>query len=160
LPTLLVSREFSPTDSGFWAAVSTAFGLPAGLILPRSVRPGQRRFLVAALGAVSAVAVLGMAFLTDSALLIALGALGIARAGATPLMMLILMDMREIGAARTGAAAGLYFTFGEIGGFGGPFLIGALRDVTNSFALPLAVLAGLQFALAFLALRLDEQASD
>jgi cyanate permease len=159
LPTLLVNRDFSVADSGFWAAASTALGLPSGLVLPRSAAPGQRRYLVAALSLTSALAVLGMAFWSGAPLLIALAALGLARAGATPLMMLILMDMREIGAARTGAAAGLYFTFGEIGGFGGPFLVGVLRELTGSFAIPLAILAGLQLVLAGLALRLVERES-
>ena len=159
LPTLLVARDFTTAEAGFWAAASTALGLPSGLILPRSAPQGGRRFLVAGLTLTSALAVLGMAFLSGSALLIALAALGVARAGATPLMMLILMDMPEIGAAGTGAAAGLYFTFGEIGGFGGPFLIGVLIAVTGSFAVPLVLLAVLQLVLTFLTLRLVERPS-
>jgi hypothetical protein len=67
-----------------------------------------------------------------------------------------LMDMREIGAARTGAAAGLYFTFGELGGFGGPFLIGVLSGAGSGYGLPLVLLAGLQLVIALRALQLTE----
>ena len=93
-------------------------------------------------------------------LLLALVVFGITRAGTTPMMMLVLMDMREIGAARTGAAAGLYFTFGEIGGFGGPFLIGVLSGAGNGFVLPLLLLAGLQATIAVGALRITEVQAD
>ncbi len=54
------------------------------------------------------------------------------------------------------AAAGLYFTFGEIGCFCGPFLIGVLSGALGVFAVPLVVLAALQVAIAVSALFLRE----
>ncbi len=155
LPSLLVAKSFTPTDAGIWVAVSTAIGLPAGMLVPRLVRPGGRRLPVAALGLFSAGAVLGIAFGSGVPLLAALVVFGIARAGISPLMMLVLMDMREIGAARMGAAGGLYFTFGEAGGFGGPFLIGVLSGA--GYALPLVVLSAIQLLIALSALRLREE---
>jgi MFS transporter, CP family, cyanate transporter len=156
LPTLLVSRGMTPAESGFWVAVSTAIGLPTGLLLPRYAPLGRRRYVIFALGLASAAAVSGLALLSGLPLLAGLVVFGITRAGTTPLMLLVLMDMREIGAARTGAAAGLYFTFGEMGGFGGPFLIGVLSGAGSSFALPLVLLALLQGLIALTALRLRE----
>jgi nitrate/nitrite transporter NarK len=32
-----------------------------------------------------------------------------------------------------GVVGGLFFSIGEIGGFGGPFILGLLKDVTGSF---------------------------
>jgi CP family cyanate transporter-like MFS transporter len=156
LPSLLVGVSFSPSEAGFWVAISTAIGLPTGLLVPRLVAPGKRRYVICVLGLSSALAVTGLGFLSGLPLLVALGVFGITRAGTTPLMMLVLMDMREIGAARTGAAAGLYFTFGELGGFGGPFLIGVLSGAGGGFALPLVLLSALQVLIAGSALRLRE----
>ena len=128
--------------------------------MPRLALPGRRRYAIAALGTCSALAVVGLAFFSATALLGVLAVFGVTRAGTTPLMMLVLMDMREIGAARTGTAAGLYFTFGELGGFGGPFLIGVLSGLTGGYALPLVMLAGVQLCIAASALRLREDAGE
>jgi cyanate permease len=35
----------------------------------------------------------------------------------------------------------LIFAIGELGGFAGPFLVGAIRDLTGSFAVALSVFA-------------------
>jgi CP family cyanate transporter-like MFS transporter len=156
LPTLLVDVSFSPSQAGFWVALSTAIGIPPGLLVPRLVERGKRRYVIAALGLLSALSVLGLAFLSGVPLLAALCLFGVTRSGTTPLMMLVLMDMRQIGAARSGTAAGLYFTFGEIGGFGGPLLIGVLSGAGGGYALPLVLLAAIQVLIAISALFLRE----
>ena len=50
-----------------------------------------------------------------------------------PLLIVTLMDLPEVGTARMGVVGGLYFAIGEIGGFGGPFIMGLLKDITGSF---------------------------
>jgi CP family cyanate transporter-like MFS transporter len=160
LPTLLVSRAYSPAEAGFWVALSTAIGLPTGFFVPRLVAPSQRRFAIAGLGLLSAAAVVGLTLGTGQALLAALCVFGVTRAAATPLLMLILMDTREIGAARTGTAAGLYFTFGELGGFGGPFLIGVLSGMLGSYVVPLLLLAAVQVVIALSALQLRTEPTE
>ena len=54
---------------------------------------------------------------------------------------LILMETPRIGAKRIGTAAGLFFAAAEIGGFGGPFLLGFLRDLTGSLTSGVLILA-------------------
>jgi nitrate/nitrite transporter NarK len=49
--------------------------------------------------------------------------------------------MPGVGAERMGTAGGLFFSVGEIGGFLGPFLMGYLRDVTDSFISGIVFLA-------------------
>ena len=49
-----------------------------------------------------------------------------------PLSTLILMEHKDIGPQKIGTAAGMFFASAEIGGFGGPFIIGLLRELTNS----------------------------
>ena len=57
---------------------------------------------------------------------------GIVRAPMMPILTLILMETKGVGSANIGAAVGLFFAAAEIGGFGGPFLLGILRDFSGS----------------------------
>jgi len=66
---------------------------------------------------------------------------GSGEARQNPLLMLILMETPEVGAKNMGAAAGLYFTIGEMGGFAGPSLMGWLADLTGGFVTGLSLLA-------------------
>jgi len=70
--------------------------------------------------------------------------------GLSPLIRSIPIELSGIGPRLTAVATGLIFTVGEVGGFMGPFLIGALRDLTGSFTPALLTLgtAGLVTALA------------
>ena len=71
-----------------------------------------------------------------------------------PILTLVLMETRGIGAARIGAASGLFFTAAEIGGFGGPLLLGLSREWTGSLMMGVVVLgvltAGLLVLLPFM----------
>jgi hypothetical protein len=46
-----------------------------------------------------------------------------------------------------GSAAGLFFGVAEIGGFAGPFIIGAAKDLTGSFLIGAGVLSVLSFTM-------------
>jgi len=74
--------------------------------------------------------------------------------GISPLVRAIPAELDGIGATLTGAAVGLVFAVGEVGGFLGPVLVGTLRDATGSFAAGFGVLAagGLVVVLAGAAL--------
>ena len=73
-----------------------------------------------------------------------------------PLMQLLLMEVRDVGQQRLGAVTGLYFAFGELGGFGGPVLVGLLRSATGGFQLPLVLFAILSMGLIPLVPSLDD----
>ena len=47
-------------------------------------------------------------------------------------MTLILMESRGIGSRYIGSAAGLFFAAAEIGGFGGPALLGLMRGAPGN----------------------------
>jgi nitrate/nitrite transporter NarK len=51
------------------------------------------------------------------------------------------MDLPEVGPARMGMVGGVFFAFGEIGGFGGPALMGLFKDYTDGFLWGLIFLA-------------------
>jgi MFS family permease len=82
-----------------------------------------------------------VAFVSGPLLLVVLGIQGFCAGALMPLMMNTLMEMPEVGARYLGAAAGLYFSVGEIGGFLGPALMGLVTDLTGSFQWGLLVFA-------------------
>jgi len=59
----------------------------------------------------------------------------IVRSPFMPMLTLILIETPGIGYRNIGAATGIFFAAAEIGGFSGPFLMGLLRDITNSLNL-------------------------
>ncbi len=82
---------------------------------------------------------------------------GIALVAAQPLIMLIMMDMPEVGSKYMGAATGMFFCIGEIGGFSGPFIVGAIRDLTGGFVTGTGIFAVVSLLIAFMALFLKPQ---
>jgi hypothetical protein len=47
----------------------------------------------------------------------------------------------DIGKELMGAAGGLYFTIGEIGGSSGPYLMGYIKDYTGAFLFGVVILS-------------------
>ncbi len=50
-----------------------------------------------------------------------------------PLLTVILMETPEVGSNHMGTAGGMFFCISEIGGFAGPFIMGASVDLTGDF---------------------------
>ncbi|MFB6252823.1 MAG: CynX/NimT family MFS transporter [Halobellus sp.] len=67
-------------------------------------------------------------------------AVGFGVGGLSPLVRMVPPEIEGIGPELTGTAVGLVFAVGEIGGFLGPFLVGALYDLTGTYAAGLAVI--------------------
>ena len=68
---------------------------------------------------------------------------GAAARGALPIIMITLMESRQVGAHRMGAAGGLLFTCGEVGGVLGPLLLGIVADLSGGFFGGMIFLAGI-----------------
>ena len=66
---------------------------------------------------------------------------GICFGAATPLLIVILMDLPEVGAKGIGAASGLLFSIGGIGGFTGPLVVGFLTEATGTILTGMITLA-------------------
>jgi cyanate permease len=60
--------------------------------------------------------------------------------GVSPLLRAIPTEIEDVGPELTATAVSLIFAFGELGGFAGPFVVGALRDATGSFVPGIAAL--------------------
>jgi cyanate permease len=159
LPAILEARGMAPALAGT---------LTSGFILVRilgivgvpalSDRFATRRLPIIAcgiagtLGLGGLIVADGLAALTASLVLVGTFLIG----GLAPLVRAIPTEMDGIGPRLTAVANGLIFTVGEVGGFAGPFLMGALNDLTGSFAPPLSLLATASLATAVAGYYLNE----
>jgi len=149
LPTILGARGLDPATAGLWASIPTLVGVVSALVIPQYATPARGIGILTALYGFMVVATLLLAFTRGSGLLLGLILLGIARIMGA-IMLMILMDAPKVGSDNMGAASGIYFTVGEIGGVLGPSVLGIVADMTGSFVssiLTLNVLAVFLFVM-------------
>ena len=117
LPELLRSYGMTPTEAGYWAAIPTLFGMVASLLLPRMATPDKRFSIL--LGLFICAAIAAFMVMSASGLLLAVGLVlqGMCRGAMTSISILLLIESGDGNTGRVGAASGLYFSVGEIGGF-------------------------------------------
>jgi MFS family permease len=111
------------------------------------------------LGIVGA-AMLVAALATGPLLFLAIAVQGFCAGALMPMMMNTLMNMPQVGAGYMGAAAGLYFTIGEIGGFAGPTVIGLMVGLTGTFTAGVLILSLTMWAMILPASRLPLTSDD
>lgn len=101
---------------------------------PLSDRWGRRRLVILACGGLTALGAFALYGVGTNVPLIVLsiGASGIGLGGLATLVRSLPVDLDVVASDQTAAAVGLVFTFGEMGGFAGPFLIGLLEGLTGS----------------------------
>jgi cyanate permease len=133
LPRILEDQGFSPAVAGYAASIPLLAGIPSLLILPRYIPSDRRALGLAAMAVLSASSVWLILCLTGLLMYVGLVLYGIAACTLVPLLTLILMETPEAGAKHMGTAGGLFFCIAEIGGFMGPFMLGALVDWTGGF---------------------------
>jgi cyanate permease len=154
LPEILRTGGMSVKMAGFWAVTPLAVGIIATLIIPRLATPARRIPILMISLALAAASALIINFTTGVPLAIGLLLSGIAGRGIMPILMLTLIDSPKVGASRMGAAGGLFFATGEVGGVLGPLLLGSLSDLTGNFSGGLFTLAGSSLLLILLAVLL------
>ena len=150
LPEILRASGMTAAKAGLWATLPVVVGVGATLIIPRLATPGRRIPMLVGVFLAAAVSALIVGTTTGAALTLGLVLQGAAGRGVMPIIMLTLMDARQVGARRMGAAGGLYFTAGEVGGVLGPVMLGLIADLTGGFLGGLLMLTGVSVALAFL----------
>ena len=143
LPQVLRGQGFSAVDAGYWAAIPTAIGILGSLFIPRYAGGTRSVPVLRLLLVFAAFAALGLTLLSGLTLLFPLLAQGIARSSLMTVTMLVMMQCKAVDDKNMGAAGGLFFTAGEVGGVLGPFLFGVVADLTGSFDLALSGLTGL-----------------
>jgi len=154
LPELLRHGGMSAVAAGYWATVPTAVGIAGSLLIPRLATPDRRFVLLAGLGLAAMLASLLLHASAEPALLLGLILQGIARSSLMTVAILTLVETRGVGERYAGTAGGLFFSAAEIGGAGGPIMLGVLYDATGGFDSGLYLLAGIGLLLAIAALHL------
>ena len=130
------------------ATIPVVVGILSALTLPR-MAVGSRRFSVLIL-LFSCSALASLALLAQPAgvwLYFALIVEGIAAGSMMTVLVLTLVEVPGVGDKRAGTAGGLFFSAAEIGGVGGPVLLGILLHAQGRFSSGLIVLALLGFLL-------------
>jgi len=150
LPEILRAGGMTAAQAGFWASLPIVVGIGATLVIPRMATPSRRIPMLVGIFLAAGTAALIVGTTTGAPLTLGLLLQGIAGRGAMPIIMLALMDAPQVGSQHMGAAGGLYFTAGEVGGVLGPLLLGLAADMTGGFLGGLLMLAGLCVVLASL----------
>jgi cyanate permease len=142
LPQMLESRGFDPLASGGMATLPRLSAVLGGILAAQATRMLGGTAPAAAL--VLLLSTVGMASLLTSPptawLAAALLLLGLVTAAIMPLTSIMLMNRPEVGSERMGVAMGYYFAVGEIGGFGGPALLGITLDASGGFTLGIGLI--------------------
>jgi cyanate permease len=124
------------------ATIPVVVGILSALMLPR-MAVGSRRFSVLIL-LFSCSVLASLALLGEPVgiwLYLALILEGIAAGSMMTVLVLMLVEVPGVGDKRAGTAGGLFFSAAEIGGVGGPVLLGILFHAQGRFSSGLMVLA-------------------
>ncbi len=151
LPKILETGGLTPAVAGFTASIPLIVGIPAVLVVPRFVPPRLRGRIVVLASLTLTIALLIVATTSGGTRITGLIFYGLVITPIMPLLVLVLMDIPEVGSKYMGSAAGMYFCVAEIGGFGGPFIMGAIRDLTGDFLVGTSFIAGLAVAMSVMA---------
>lgn len=142
LPKILETQNLAPTLAGILAASFSIFRIFGSLGIPRmSYIWSSRKTTVAIMLSITAVSIVILPLGNEYLALLCIASIGLFIGALSPLLLTILMDTREVGVKKMGAAGGLYFSFGEVGGVLGPVIVGLFRDLTGNFSTGLTILA-------------------
>ncbi len=140
LPEIIRSSGHSPEAAGFLATIPVIMGVISALIFPRLAVPARRALILRLLYALSATGLLLLDAAPPAIMVAGLVLIGLASGAMMTVSLLTLIEQDVVGPGRAGLAGGLFFSVAEIGGVGGPVLIGVVRDLTGGFAVAVGLL--------------------
>jgi cyanate permease len=156
LPQILEADGVSPSTAGLVGALPLLTGILGSIVvLPLASRgAGNRRPAAVALLFLTGATIAAIMF-TDGWLRVFIVAVeGFCASAIIPLMLNTLMETPSVGAKNMGAAAGLFFAVGEVGGTLGPVVLGLTADLTGSFLSGMLMLAAVMWVMLLPALRI------
>ena len=157
LPELLKSHGLSAVNAGYMAALPTAIGIFASLIIPRLATPRRRFQILIGLSVAAIGASLMLRLTSPSYLLLGLLLQGVANSSLVTVLILTLLELPEVLERYAGTASGLFFSASQLGGVLGPFTMGILYDIDVGFSNGLTMLTGVSLSILFGALLLQKK---
>jgi CP family cyanate transporter-like MFS transporter len=148
LVAMLTETGWSAEASALWAAAGTVVGLAATFLIPRFATVARRRSLMIVILLLGSVGVVSLLTTNPLVLALAVGASAIPRVAIMPILVMVMMDHRDVGPGHIAAASGLFFSLSQIGGVAGPAITGAMADATGDFQAPLFMQAGVMVTIA------------
>ena len=152
LPEIIRASGWSATASGHLSVIPVALGIIGALVLPRLATKERRSRVLQFLFGLSAAACLLISLGHVVPLVIGLGCLGLASGAMMTVTLLSLIEQKSVGPQNAGLAGGMFFSIAEIGGVGGPVMIGLVYDFSGRFQPALWLLAGLGICLLVMTL--------
>lgn len=141
LPKFFEFNGMSPEDAGLFAAIPGWCGVIGSIVLPSLRGAGSRKSLVLITILAQGICISIVGLTIGLPQIASLVFYGISSAALPPLLIVILMDIPQIGAEYMGTASGIIFSVGAIGGFIGPSIVGFIVDLTGSMLPSIFVLA-------------------
>jgi MFS transporter, CP family, cyanate transporter len=142
LPALLVDRGYDPVVAGFLLSLCTVAGIAGATVTPMLATRGRRqRGVAVGITVLAAVGLLGVLVPigVEPVAVILLGAAQSAALG----LALTLVALRAPDAGHAAQLSGMAQTAGYVLAAAGPFAVGALRDLTGGWTVPLLLLVAL-----------------
>lgn len=133
LPKILETKGLSPTTAGYMASIPMGIGTLAIFLIPHFVPPRLRGRVISICSLISAISILAIVTSSGPFVFVGLALFGLTVPAIMPLLILVLMDMPEVGSKYMGSAGGAFYCVAEIGGFTGPLILGSLVDMTGNF---------------------------
>jgi cyanate permease len=157
LPKMLELKGMNPSEAGLYASLPGWSGLIGNIIVPSLAKAGSRKPVVFITLLIQGICIYAAATTAGLPFAASLIFYGIGYGAAAPLLLVILMDLPQVGAKYVGAASGILFSIGAIGGFTGPLVVGFLTDSTGTILTGMVTLAALVEAMLILALLVKEK---
>ncbi len=151
LPEVIRSAGWSASASGHLSVIPVALGIVGALSLPRLATKQRRSRVLQSLFGLSATGCLLISIGHVLPLVLGLACLGLASGALMTITLLSLIEQDSVGPRNAGLAGGMFFSVAEIGGVGGPVMIGLIYDFSGSFELALWLLASLAVCLLVMA---------
>jgi len=132
LPKLLEVKGMNPSEAGFYASLPGWTGLIGNIMVPSVAKTGSRKPVLLGALLVQGICIYAAATTTELPFIASLIFFGIGYGASAPLLLVILMDLPQVGAKVVGVASGILYSIGAIGGFAGPLIVGFLTDSTGT----------------------------
>ena len=130
---ILMTHGADSVKAGYLASVPTLIGIAGVLLIPRMAVSNIRIQILSVLFIFAGTAVLLLKSSSIPIIITGLVLKGITQGSMMAILLLIMMEIPQVGARYTGSAGGMFFAAAEVGGVLGPLSLGLLYDTEKSF---------------------------